>query len=81
MYGYFLKTFPYEVDKDGNEKDGPKDPYNTEPTIGDEENQWTRLGNPYMIAVKHNEAAEEAKKKKLPVWVVLRVSSMIEYLR
>ena len=28
-----------------------------------------RMGNPYMMAVKNDEAAEDAVKKKFPVWV------------
>jgi len=42
---------------------------NQEPTEGDKDNLWMTLANPYLKAVKHSEAAKDAKKKKKPVWV------------
>ena len=65
----FMKTFPV-VGKDGKDlPEGPGDPWNDKPTEGDPDNLWTMFGNPYMKAVKHDQAAEDAVKKKLPVWV------------
>ena len=58
-------------------KDGFKDDPGTseKPNNDDEDNlvdvdpgnHWMRLGNPYTMAVKHDKAAEDAKKKGLPI--------------
>lgn len=47
----------------------------------EEENHFMRLGNPYMIAVKNAEAAEDAIKKKFPVWVGPKEFRYGKYLR
>jgi hypothetical protein len=62
-WDWFLKTIPIE------KQDASPDIWNEEPTEGEEDNHFMRMGNPYMMAVKHDKAAEDAKKKKLPVWV------------
>ena len=33
------------------------------------DNLWVTMANPYLKAVKHNEASKEAKKNKKPIWI------------
>jgi len=36
---------------------------------GDKDNLWMTVANPYMKAVKHDEAAKDSQKNKKPVWI------------
>jgi len=57
-----------KVPKDPDKKlDKPEDI--PELKDADEDNLWMVMANPYMKAVKHDEAAKEALKNKKPVWV------------
>jgi len=35
----------------------------------DLDNLWMTMANPYMKAVKHNDASKEAEKDKKPIWI------------
>jgi hypothetical protein len=52
----------YLLDDKGNETPDPE-----ELEAQDPGNHFMRLGNPYMIAVKHYIAAQKAKENKQPV--------------
>jgi hypothetical protein len=47
----------------------PDNPETDEPTQGDNDNLWMTLANPYMKAVKHDEAAKDSKEKNKPIWI------------
>jgi len=50
-------------------EEDPNKEESQEPTVGDKDNLWMTLANPYMKAVKHDEAAKKAQKDKKPVWI------------
>jgi len=63
-WSQFLK-----VPKDGFQDDPEKNDDENNLVSVDPDNHFMRLGNPYMIAVKHDAAAQDAKKRGKPVWV------------
>lgn len=63
-WSQFLK-----VPKDGFKDDPEKNDDENNLVSVDPDNHFMRLGNPYMMAVKHDAAAQDAKKKGKPVWV------------